>query len=215
MCRHGGASVGEVQRGAEVPKNKSVEQALPVRQKEKEGRKKNGVLSERNTDDPSYCLAKQRSSHNAEMVIETTLENIKVKSVNMAEKENLHLGEGPTSKGFAAVLRDMKRRYRLDMVVILEPRENKDFRKRQFRFEAAWQMYDGFEEVLRNSWKGREVLYEKLATLQQDLVCWNKEVFGKIEGRKRRILDRLDGIQRSVGMFMAECRKKYLLGNWE
>ena len=34
-------------------------------------------------------------------------------------------------------------------------KENKEIRKRQFRFEAAWQMHDGFEEVLRNSWKGR------------------------------------------------------------
>ncbi|KAI9084388.1 hypothetical protein K1719_033730 [Acacia pycnantha] len=78
-------------------------------------------------------------------------------------------------------------------LLVCTAKDNREFRKRQFRFEAAWQMHEGFEEVLRNSWKGKEATHEKLTTLQQDLMGWNKEIFGKIEGRKRRILNRLDG----------------------
>ncbi|KAI9086148.1 hypothetical protein K1719_031869 [Acacia pycnantha] len=68
---------------------------------------------------------------------------------------------------------------------VCSDKENQGIRKRNFRFEAAWQMHDGFEELLRSSWRGEEVVNVKLASLQKDLLCWNKEVFGNIENRKR------------------------------
>ncbi|KAI9124952.1 hypothetical protein K1719_003568 [Acacia pycnantha] len=69
------------------------------------------------------------------------------------------------------------------LLVCLE-KENKGYRQRTFRFEAAWQMHEGFEGVLRNSWRSREGINDNLASLQHDLLCWNKEVFGSIEGGK-------------------------------
>ncbi|KAK4265671.1 hypothetical protein QN277_026692 [Acacia crassicarpa] len=71
-------------------------------------------------------------------------------------------------------------------------------RGRHFRYEAAWQMHEEFEQILTNSWKGEDEAHVKLTELQKTLTRWNKEVFGKIEGRKRRLLNRLHGIQRSV-----------------
>ncbi|KAI9084381.1 hypothetical protein K1719_033723 [Acacia pycnantha] len=93
MSRQRGSNVGEVQREAGVQKNKSVEKVTPVRQNEKEGRKKYGILAERNMEVLSSRPVKQGSSHNSGMVIEPIPEKIKVKSVNMTEKENLHPGE--------------------------------------------------------------------------------------------------------------------------
>ena len=37
-----------------------------------------------------------------------------------------------------------------------------------------------------------------LVSLKQELIEWNREVFGRIEVRKRRLLNRLMGIQRSI-----------------
>ncbi|KAI9100189.1 hypothetical protein K1719_024407 [Acacia pycnantha] len=71
-------------------------------------------------------------------------------------------------------------------------------RGRQFRYEAVWHMHDDFEMVMRNGWKGEDEAHMKLAGLKQSLIRWNKEVFGRIEGRKRRLLSRLNGIQKTI-----------------
>ncbi|KAI9100326.1 hypothetical protein K1719_024544 [Acacia pycnantha] len=83
-------------------------------------------------------------------------------------------------------------------ILVVSKRENQGFSKRIFRYEAMWQMHSNFGEFLRNSWRGREDINSNLGKLQQDLIIWNREVFGKIEGRKRSLLNRLNGIQRSV-----------------
>ncbi|KAI9123417.1 hypothetical protein K1719_004717 [Acacia pycnantha] len=64
-----------------------------------------------------------------------------------------------------------------------------------FRYEVAWQMHGGFEEFVRNSWKEEEVINEMLVLLQQELKQWNKDVFGRVELCKKRILNRLNEIQ--------------------
>ncbi|KAI9117550.1 hypothetical protein K1719_011716 [Acacia pycnantha] len=64
---------------------------------------------------------------------------------------------------------------------------------RNFRYEVAWQMHDNFVEFMQNNWRAGEDFHVSLEFLQQDLRRWNKEVFGKIELRKRRILNRLNG----------------------
>ncbi|KAI9080045.1 hypothetical protein K1719_037978 [Acacia pycnantha] len=70
---------------------------------------------------------------------------------------------------------------------------------RNFRYEVAWQMHGEFKEFLQCSWREEEDLNATLILLQQDLKQWNKDVFGRIESRKRRILNRLNGIQQSDG----------------
>ncbi|KAI9117634.1 hypothetical protein K1719_011800 [Acacia pycnantha] len=58
---------------------------------------------------------------------------------------------------------------------------------RNFRFEAMWLMHDSFEALVQNHWKGGEDAHVKLSLFQQDLIRWNKEVFGRVEARKRRL----------------------------
>ncbi|KAI9112316.1 hypothetical protein K1719_016839 [Acacia pycnantha] len=80
------------------------------------------------------------------------------------------------------------------LYVILEP----DFKinmAEPFRFEAAWQMHDQFSDIVKGSWREEVEAHVNLSCLQQTLLRWNKEVFGHIEFRKRRILNRLNGIQ--------------------
>ncbi|KAI9071004.1 hypothetical protein K1719_047036 [Acacia pycnantha] len=45
-------------------------------------------------------------------------------------------------------------------------------------------------------WEGLERVYKRLD--RWDLTKWNKEVFGNIEARKRRLMNRLNGVQRSI-----------------
>ncbi|KAI9094279.1 hypothetical protein K1719_026861 [Acacia pycnantha] len=58
---------------------------------------------------------------------------------------------------------------------------------RTFRYEMAWHMHGDFEPFLWHSWKDSEELNDMLDILQQDLKQWNKEVFGRLELRKKRI----------------------------
>ncbi|KAI9076668.1 hypothetical protein K1719_041433 [Acacia pycnantha] len=71
-------------------------------------------------------------------------------------------------------------------------------RVRTFRYEAMWQMHENFTDIVSGSWRGEDEAHMKLVTLKQDLMVWNKEVFGQIEGRKRRLINRLYGIQCSL-----------------
>ncbi|KAI9080033.1 hypothetical protein K1719_037966 [Acacia pycnantha] len=71
--------------------------------------------------------------------------------------------------------------------------EYKGKRQRFFKYEAMWKMHDMFDSVLESSWRRAGESHSKLVALQRDLIMWNKEVFGKLEGRKRRLYDRLRG----------------------
>ncbi|KAI9109477.1 hypothetical protein K1719_019531 [Acacia pycnantha] len=87
-----------------------------------------------------------------------------------------------------------------------EIRRNKD---KPFRYEVVWQMHVDFNEIVKESWKGEEEAHVKLSSLQQSLLNWNKAVFGRIESKKRRILDRLNVLAGKYGRNMdllKECR---------
>ncbi|KAI9114616.1 hypothetical protein K1719_014314 [Acacia pycnantha] len=77
-------------------------------------------------------------------------------------------------------------------------RQHKDKRQRTFKYEAMWKSHELFNSVLKRSWRCSGEAHTKLAALQLDLTEWNKEVFGKLEGRKRRLYNRLNGIQKSL-----------------
>ncbi|KAI9105088.1 hypothetical protein K1719_022804 [Acacia pycnantha] len=124
--------------------------------------------------------------------------------------EGVSVDPGIGTKRGATVLKDMKFRYRLDVVVILEPRvsvvktiprvnsdhhplivnlteRNKEFRNRPFRYEGAWQLHEKFEDMIMQNWKKEEKAHVSLGHLKQELIKWNREVFGNIEYRKRGI----------------------------
>ncbi|KAI9115404.1 hypothetical protein K1719_013723 [Acacia pycnantha] len=73
--------------------------------------------------------------------------------------------------------------------------ERKEWRQWCFRYEAMWKMHDQFDNIMACSWYGNEAAPIKLASLKQDLIRWNQEVFGILASRKRRLYNRLYGIQ--------------------
>jgi len=69
---------------------------------------------------------------------------------------------------------------------------------RLFCFEAAWVSHHLFADFIKRNWEDRKYLKANLDSLTTQLRDWNKSVFGNIFQRKRRVLSRLNGIQRSL-----------------
>ena len=55
-----------------------------------------------------------------------------------------------------------------------------------FRFEVMWLRVEGFKELLKGWYSF--VLAEKLKALKAILKTWNREVFGRVELRKVKLL---------------------------
>ncbi|XP_028093960.1 uncharacterized protein LOC114294059 [Camellia sinensis] len=69
---------------------------------------------------------------------------------------------------------------------------------RPFKFMAAWLTHENFKAIVENSWTNTtSSLSEKLNDLAQVASTWNKEIFGNIFRRKRWLIGRIEGIQKS------------------
>ena len=67
-----------------------------------------------------------------------------------------------------------------------------------FRFQASWTTHDQFEAVVQENWHSSSPLVPKLQNLTVVLTTWNKEVFGNLFRRKRKLWARLEGIQQRM-----------------
>ncbi|CAL8164318.1 unnamed protein product [Prunus armeniaca] len=71
-----------------------------------------------------------------------------------------------------------------------------------FRFQAMWFTHPEFSEFITKLWQsnnGNAII--KSAGLVSPLVSWNRQVFGCLFRKKRRLLARLEGIQRKEELF--------------
>ncbi|KAI8011577.1 hypothetical protein LOK49_LG06G01908 [Camellia lanceoleosa] len=69
---------------------------------------------------------------------------------------------------------------------------------RPFRFEAVWLCHPSFSDVVKKSWSNMEYnLIEAINDFTHDVKIWNKDVFGNVYKRKRNLLARIEGIQKS------------------
>ncbi|CAL5362434.1 unnamed protein product [Camellia sinensis] len=72
---------------------------------------------------------------------------------------------------------------------------------RPFRFEAAWMSHPGLIEVVKSSWHFmNNKLLDATAEFTHRVNAWNKEIFGNIFKRKRRLLARIEGIQKVLAV---------------
>ncbi|KAK3204389.1 hypothetical protein Dsin_018435 [Dipteronia sinensis] len=68
-----------------------------------------------------------------------------------------------------------------------------------FRFEAMWLKNKEFDEIISNNWSGKDDINTvKLQNLTKFLQKWNKEKFGNIFVKKRKLLARIGCIQRCL-----------------
>ncbi|KAL4280137.1 hypothetical protein GQ457_03G022960 [Hibiscus cannabinus] len=69
---------------------------------------------------------------------------------------------------------------------------------RPFRFIEAWQTHPQFKEFLCHTWSPEASWSDNVAKFHSDVEIWNKEVFGHLGNRKRRLRARLRGIDRAL-----------------
>ncbi|CAN1750215.1 hypothetical protein LINPERHAP1_LOCUS3970 [Linum perenne] len=66
---------------------------------------------------------------------------------------------------------------------------------RPFRFNAAWFVHENFTDFLDQNWKRGRDFCLSLQDFQEQVITWNKEVFGHIFQRKRVLEKRLKQLQ--------------------
>ncbi|KAI9125663.1 hypothetical protein K1719_003081 [Acacia pycnantha] len=144
-------SLGKLNKGAERVRERNLGRVEQDGKVLKEGRRRHVLTESNKGNSMSVANGSHQVWGTYEVVPETNLDRYEGKKVDMNDKENLHPGEhirsekimmnrdqieekedpieslvwncrGAASKGVAAVLRDMKVRYKLSLVVILEPR---------------------------------------------------------------------------------------------
>ncbi|KAF7822605.1 ribonuclease H [Senna tora] len=70
---------------------------------------------------------------------------------------------------------------------------------RPFRFEAAWAHHPGFYNVVKFAWESCvQNVPLRLSTVKSHALWFNKNVFGNIFQRKKKLKARLNGIQKSL-----------------
>ncbi|XP_028786380.1 uncharacterized protein LOC114742276 [Neltuma alba] len=70
--------------------------------------------------------------------------------------------------------------------------------KRPFRFIAAWVLHDDFKRFVTDNWKTEREWKQNLHQFTHECCRWNKNVFGHIEGRKNKLLRRMDGVNKAL-----------------
>jgi len=67
-----------------------------------------------------------------------------------------------------------------------------------FRFQVAWLSHNKFDEFLIQNWKSRMPMGQALGDLANNLQKWNKEIFGNLFRRKRKLWSQLEGVQKHL-----------------
>lgn len=67
-----------------------------------------------------------------------------------------------------------------------------------FKFQAAWITHSGFNEKIKEVWNDSESAFDNVRRIAPTLQDWNKNCFGNIHSRKKRLIGRFEGIQRAL-----------------
>lgn len=82
------------------------------------------------------------------------------------------------------------------LLLILHGAPLLDKDERPFRFQAAWLTHPHFNNFLRENWINNKGLGYATENFGNKVKVWNKNVFGNIFQKKRKILERIDKIDR-------------------
>ncbi|XP_038688673.1 uncharacterized protein LOC119987842 [Tripterygium wilfordii] len=66
---------------------------------------------------------------------------------------------------------------------------------KSFRFQAAWLTHPDFQRLVRQVWDGGQSVLENNSNIATALTGWNRNTFGNIYHRKKRLWARIGGIQ--------------------
>ncbi|XP_019171055.1 PREDICTED: uncharacterized protein LOC109166615 [Ipomoea nil] len=72
------------------------------------------------------------------------------------------------------------------------------FRTKTFRFNMAWTTHNDFNKLVAQNWNNDLDLSTDNQNMAEALYKWNRESFGNIHQRKKRLLARIEGVQRNL-----------------
>lgn len=96
--------------------------------------------------------------------------------------------------------------------------ERRNKRRRPFRFMAAWLTHADFGNFIKNNWRPNLSWNNQIDSLQAGLRQWNREVFGDVFKRKKRLMKRLNRIAFQLGQYSSphlEEAQQYLWREYE
>ncbi|KAJ4837028.1 hypothetical protein Tsubulata_027740 [Turnera subulata] len=77
---------------------------------------------------------------------------------------------------------------------------------RLFRFQAAWLTHSQFTRLVQDSWPNGVALIESITSFREAVQVWNRNCFGNVFQQKRRLLQRLKGVE----LALDRCPNRYL-----
>ncbi|XP_039015929.1 uncharacterized protein LOC120146444 [Hibiscus syriacus] len=83
-------------------------------------------------------------------------------------------------------------------IMLQTDQHHKDNRIKPFRFLAAWMEHPNFVKFLKKEWAKHNDFLDSLNHIRQIIGIWNRETFGSINQKKRRIISRLKGIDKAL-----------------
>ena len=72
--------------------------------------------------------------------------------------------------------------------------------QRPFIFEKMWLTHPGFPAIVDKAWDHAPSLAQAISSFTSYATAWNKEVFGNLFTRKKKILARLIGVQKAIAI---------------
>ncbi|XP_039039734.1 uncharacterized protein LOC120177785 [Hibiscus syriacus] len=96
--------------------------------------------------------------------------------------------------------------------LILQTRISESSRRNgPFRFLAAWNDHPLFKEFLANNWDKAKHVLSNVEDFKTNVQVWNREIFGHIGRKKRRLVARLKGIEKSSSIWKNNLKHNWML----
>lgn len=70
--------------------------------------------------------------------------------------------------------------------------------KSSFCFQAAWMTHSDFQKVIQHEWLYQQTLNINVSKVANSLSKWNYSTFGNIHRRKKKLIARIEGVQRCL-----------------
>ena len=100
-----------------------------------------------------------------------------------------------------ASIQHLKRAYSDHCPVSLSLERNQDIRlPRPFRFQLMWLTHPEFSAIVREAWSSPTTLCTATSKFADKAKVWNKNIFGNLFHRKKKMLARLQGIQTALSI---------------
>lgn len=77
--------------------------------------------------------------------------------------------------------------------------EGRNIEKRSgFRFQAMWMTHPDYHIFIDSTWNNQDSIVGNTTKVTKELATWNREVFGNVTSKKKKLLERIEGIKKNL-----------------